>query len=51
MSVIADVCDHVYVLDFGELIFDGSPHEVLSSEIVRAAYLGTQAIPAMGVDA
>jgi ABC-type branched-subunit amino acid transport system ATPase component len=50
MSVIADVCDHVYVLDFGELIFDGSLHEVLSSEIVRAAYLGTQAIPAMGVD-
>jgi ABC-type branched-subunit amino acid transport system ATPase component len=44
MSVIADVCDHVYVLDFGELIFAGTPQEVLSSETVRAAYLGTEPI-------
>jgi ABC-type branched-subunit amino acid transport system ATPase component len=41
ISLIADVCDYVYVLDFGELIFEGMPGAVLRSEIVRAAYLGS----------
>lgn len=45
MSLIADTCDHVYVLDFGELIFEGAPLDVLSSPVVRAAYLGTEPIP------
>jgi ABC-type branched-subunit amino acid transport system ATPase component len=43
MSLIAEICDHVYVLDYGRLIFSGTPREVLGSEIVRAAYLGTSA--------
>lgn len=42
MTLISDVCDYVYVLDFGKPIYDGTASEVLSSEIVRAAYLGTQ---------
>ena len=28
-------------MDFGELIFDGPPDEVAASDVVRAAYLGT----------
>jgi len=42
MSVIAGLCDYTYVLDFGELIFEGVPTDVLSSELVRKAYLGTE---------
>jgi len=45
MALVMDVCDYVYVLDFGKLIFQGTPQEVLSSEIVRIAYLGTETIP------
>ena len=44
MRVIADVCDYVYVLDFGELIHEGTPGDVLASETVRAAYLGTEPV-------
>jgi ABC-type branched-subunit amino acid transport system ATPase component len=40
MSLVLDICEHVYVLDFGELIFEGSPAEIGASSIVRAAYLG-----------
>lgn len=42
MTLVADVCDYVYVLDFGKPIYDGTPADVLSSDIVRAAYLGTE---------
>jgi len=45
MSLIAAVCDYVYVLDFGRLIFEGTAAEVLSSDTVRIAYLGTEPIP------
>ena len=45
MTVIAELCDYVYVLDFGQLIFQGTPSEVLTSDIVRAAYLGTEPLP------
>jgi ABC-type branched-subunit amino acid transport system ATPase component/branched-subunit amino acid ABC-type transport system permease component len=40
MSLVLEICQHVYVLDFGELIFEGSPKEIVASPIVRAAYLG-----------
>jgi ABC-type branched-subunit amino acid transport system ATPase component/branched-subunit amino acid ABC-type transport system permease component len=40
MSLVLDICQHIYVLDFGELIFQGSPAEVMNSPIVQAAYLG-----------
>jgi ABC-type branched-subunit amino acid transport system ATPase component len=42
MNVIAGLCDYTYVLDFGQLIFEGLPREVLTSELVRKAYLGTE---------
>jgi ABC-type branched-subunit amino acid transport system ATPase component len=44
MSLVLDVCEFLYVLDFGELIFQGSPDEITSSEIVKAAYLGDAAV-------
>jgi hypothetical protein len=32
------------VLDFGRLVFEGSPSEMLNSDIVRAAYLGSEGV-------
>ena len=40
MSLVMDVCEQIYVLDFGKPLFDGPPVEVLHADIVRAAYLG-----------
>ena len=40
MELVMRVSDYIYVLDFGELIFEGTPREVRSSDIVKAAYLG-----------
>jgi ABC-type branched-subunit amino acid transport system ATPase component/branched-subunit amino acid ABC-type transport system permease component len=40
MSLVLDICEQIYVLDFGELIFSGAPREITSSPIVKAAYLG-----------
>jgi ABC-type branched-subunit amino acid transport system ATPase component len=45
MSLVLSVCDYIYVLDFGSLIFEGTPQEVTASEIVRAAYLGAEDVP------
>jgi ABC-type branched-subunit amino acid transport system ATPase component/branched-subunit amino acid ABC-type transport system permease component len=44
MSFVTQVCDYVYVLDFGTLIFEGTAREAMDSDIVRAAYLGTEAV-------
>jgi ABC-type branched-subunit amino acid transport system ATPase component len=43
MGLVRQVCDDVYVMDFGKLIFAGPTAEMLSSEAVRAAYLGSEA--------
>ena len=40
MALVTSVCDHAYVLDFGQLIEQGPIDHVLSSPVVRAAYLG-----------
>lgn len=41
MSLVMSISDYCYVLDFGTLIFEGTPDEIASSTVVRAAYLGT----------
>jgi ABC-type branched-subunit amino acid transport system ATPase component/branched-subunit amino acid ABC-type transport system permease component len=46
MALVREVCDSVYVLDFGMLIFEGDPQEMLASAQVRAAYLGDAAVTA-----
>ncbi|MFI5045667.1 MAG: ATP-binding cassette domain-containing protein [Acidimicrobiia bacterium] len=43
MTLVRGVCDHLYVLDFGSLIFEGSPEEMLLSDEVQSAYLGSTA--------
>jgi ABC-type branched-subunit amino acid transport system ATPase component/branched-subunit amino acid ABC-type transport system permease component len=40
MGLVRDVCGYVFVLDFGTLIFEGTPAEMRRSDLVRAAYLG-----------
>jgi branched-chain amino acid transport system ATP-binding protein len=40
MDVIMNVCDRIYVLNFGELIAEGTPEQVRNNEEVIAAYLG-----------
>jgi ABC-type branched-subunit amino acid transport system ATPase component/branched-subunit amino acid ABC-type transport system permease component len=40
MTLVRDICDYVYVLEFGQLIFEGSTAEMQDSPQVRAAYLG-----------
>jgi ABC-type multidrug transport system ATPase subunit len=41
MSLVMGVCEYIYVLDFGKMIFEGTPTEVSNSIEVRVAYLGT----------
>jgi ABC-type branched-subunit amino acid transport system ATPase component len=43
MGLVLDICDHLYVLDFGRLLFEGTPAQAVASDEVRAAYLGTAA--------
>ena len=45
VDVVAGLCDRVLVLDFGAPLADGPPAEVLASDVVRRAYLGTGATP------
>lgn len=40
MDLVHAVCDHVFVIDFGSLIFEGAPAELAHDPGVRAAYLG-----------
>jgi ABC-type branched-subunit amino acid transport system ATPase component len=41
MSLVMAVCHRLNVLDFGHVIFEGTPAEASVSDTVRAAYLGT----------
>jgi ABC-type branched-subunit amino acid transport system ATPase component len=43
MSLVRALCDFVYVLDFGELLYAGPTDEALGSETVKRAYLGIEA--------
>ncbi len=40
MALVLNVCDYVYVIDFGRVLAHGAPAEVRANEKVLAAYLG-----------
>ena len=47
--LVLDICDDIFVLDFGALVFRGAPAEVRASPVVAAAYLGDAEVePAVG---
>jgi ABC-type branched-subunit amino acid transport system ATPase component len=46
MALVMDVCELIYVMDFGRVIFAGTPDEVRASEVVQAAYLGSDEVTA-----
>jgi branched-chain amino acid transport system ATP-binding protein len=43
MDLVMKVCDHITVLDFGQVIAVGPPSEIQSNEAVIEAYLGRSA--------
>ena len=43
IGLVLNICDHIHVLDSGEIIEVGSPAQIKASEKVRHAYMGTQA--------
>ena len=43
MSFVMNTCSHIHVLDFGQIIATGSPDEIQNDDVVRGAYLGTDA--------
>ncbi|WP_238014459.1 ABC transporter ATP-binding protein [Dactylosporangium sp. AC04546] len=45
MTLVADVCDRAYVLDYGVVIAEGTPQAVLADPAVRRAYLGSELAP------
>jgi branched-chain amino acid transport system ATP-binding protein len=42
VELVMRVCQHVYVLDFGELLCEGPPAHVQADPSVQAAYLGAE---------
>jgi ABC-type branched-subunit amino acid transport system ATPase component len=40
MALVSGICQQIYVLDFGKIIYQGTTREALSSDLVKAAYLG-----------
>ncbi|MCX6512477.1 MAG: hypothetical protein NT160_05315 [Actinobacteria bacterium] len=40
MGLVLTICDYLYVLDFGQLIAEGTPTEIRRNPRVVEAYLG-----------
>ena len=46
VELVMRVCQHVYVMDFGELLREGAPALVQADSRVQAAYLGAELVQA-----
>jgi branched-chain amino acid transport system ATP-binding protein len=46
MELVMRVCEHVYVLDFGKLLSEGTPAQVQANPAVQTAYLGAETVSA-----
>jgi len=44
MALVMSICSYIYVLDFGQMIFDGTVAATQKSDLVRAAYLGSEEV-------
>jgi ABC-type branched-subunit amino acid transport system ATPase component len=47
MSLVRQTCTNAWVMDFGQLIMSGSTRDVLASDAVKLAYLGTSEVAAV----
>lgn len=46
VQMMVDVCDYLFAMNFGKLIAEGPPEDVIRDEAVRESYLGRQAADA-----
>ena len=44
MALVSEICQRIYVLDFGKIIYEGTTREALASDTVKAAYLGEASV-------
>jgi energy-coupling factor transporter ATP-binding protein EcfA2 len=51
VPLVLDTCDRIVVLDFGQVIAEGTPEMIRNNEAVIAAYLGTDLVPRGSDDA
>ena len=44
MSLVAEVCEEIFVLDFGRMIYRGRTRDALQDPVVKLAYLGEEPV-------
>jgi ABC-type branched-subunit amino acid transport system ATPase component len=47
LSLVRRICERIYVLEFGQLIFEGTAEAMMASDVVRVAYLGEDVGPTL----